>query len=64
MTPTGLKRIRRELALTQAELAALLGVGRVAVARWEAGARKISEPVARLIQRILAEARGKGKRKK
>ena len=61
MTPTGLKRIRRELGLTQRELAALLGVGRIAVARWETGARGISEPVARLVQRIRVEAKGKGK---
>lgn len=63
MTPAALKRIRRELGLTQQELAALVGVGRIAVARWETGARGISEPIARLVQRIRAEARGMRARK-
>lgn len=59
MTPARLKRIRRELGLTQEELAHRLGVRRVTVARWETGARGIAEPIARLVQRIAAEARGK-----
>lgn len=59
MTPAGLKRIRLQLGLTQAQLAKQLGVGQNAVARWETGTRGISEPIARLVQRIAAEARGK-----
>jgi DNA-binding transcriptional regulator YiaG len=59
MTPAGLKRIRRELGLTQEELAARLGVQRETVARWETGARGIAEPIARLVRRVAAEARGK-----
>jgi len=61
MTPTGLKRIRRELGLTQEQLARALGVDRVSVARWEGGTYRITEPMARLIQRIAAEAREKRK---
>ena len=64
MTPTALKRIRRELGLTQEALAERLGVIRVSVARWETGTRAIPEPTARLIQRIRAEARGGATRKK
>jgi DNA-binding transcriptional regulator YiaG len=41
MTPTALKSLRRTLALTQAQLAAALGVQLTTVARWEQGARKI-----------------------
>ena len=59
MTPEDLKRIRRQLGLTQKELAEKLGVTLVTVGRWEAGMRKISEPVARLVQRIAAEERKK-----
>jgi transcriptional regulator with XRE-family HTH domain len=62
MMPTQLKRIRRELGLTQKQLAERLGVIPVTVARWELGLRGISEPVARLIQRIRAEARGERRR--
>lgn len=64
MAPTKLKRIRKELGLTQAGLAKQLGVGQNAVARWETGARGISEPVARLVRRIRAEAREKRTKRK
>jgi len=59
MKPKDLKRIRQKLGLTQKELAENLGVALVTVGRWEAGMRKISEPVARLIERIAAEERKK-----
>lgn len=64
MTPTGLKRIRRELGLTQEALAEAVGVDRVTVARWETGLRGIPEPTARLIQRIRAEVRGEQRRRR
>lgn len=60
MTPTSLKRIRRELGLTQEALAAAVGVARETVARWETGVHGIPEPTVRLIRRIRAEGRGKG----
>jgi DNA-binding transcriptional regulator YiaG len=49
MTGKEFKQKRRTLALTQLQLAAELGVTVTAVARWERGERKISEPVARLL---------------
>ena len=61
MTPTELRRIRKALGLTQEGLAKALGVGQNAVARWETGARGISEPVARLVRLLHAGARGKAK---
>ncbi|MBI4638804.1 MAG: helix-turn-helix domain-containing protein [Candidatus Rokubacteria bacterium] len=54
MNADELKRIRFALGLTQAQLADLLGVRRVTVARWETGIRGISEPVARLVEHIRA----------
>lgn len=61
MTPTGLRRIRKALGLTQEKLAKVLGVTRLSVTRWETGTRSISGMAARLIQRIAAEAREKRK---
>jgi DNA-binding transcriptional regulator YiaG len=58
-----LKRLREELALTQAGLAQELGVHPMTVSKWETGVRGIPEPVARLVQRMRAEGRAK-KRKR
>ena len=41
MTPADLKTARERLALTQLQLAEALGVHRIAVVRWESGARKV-----------------------
>jgi transcriptional regulator with XRE-family HTH domain len=51
--------MRLALGLTQAELAAELGVARNTVARWEMGSRPISEPAARLLERLSKERRAK-----
>jgi DNA-binding transcriptional regulator YiaG len=49
VTGKAFKRKRGQLGLTQVQLATQLGVTVTAVARWERGERKISEPVARLL---------------
>lgn len=49
VTPEQLKRIRGRLKMTQAQLAAVLGVRLETVGRWEIGSRRISEPTARVI---------------
>lgn len=67
MTPQELRRIRKNLSLTQEQLAERLGVTRVTIARWETGARRIPELAARLVKRIETEIRakrGKPKRSK
>jgi transcriptional regulator with XRE-family HTH domain len=61
MTPKQVKRIRTRLGLTQTQLAEQLGVTQNTVARWEIGARGIPVPTAKLLQRLGAEARPKGK---
>jgi len=63
VTPQELKRIRASLGLTQAQFAKQVGVTQNTVARWETGIRGISEPAARLIERLLKERRPK-KRKR
>ncbi len=59
MTSAQLKRIRSELTLSQQRLADELGVHRVTVAKWEAGDRRIPNPVARLLQRMLLDAKSR-----
>ena len=49
MTGKGFKQKRGHLGLTQVQLAKRLGVTANAIARWERGERRISEPVARLL---------------
>jgi transcriptional regulator with XRE-family HTH domain len=63
VTSSQLRAIRQELALTQAALAEAIGVRPNTVARWERGVIGISEPTARLVEKIAAE-RGVAKRGK
>jgi DNA-binding transcriptional regulator YiaG len=58
MTPDEVKRIRKRLRLTQAELAKELGVTRVSVARWEVGIYAVPEMAARLLEHLVKERRG------
>lgn len=52
-----LRRLRTRAGLTQAALAARLGIKPNTVARWEQQVRSISEPMARLI-RMVVQSRG------
>jgi DNA-binding transcriptional regulator YiaG len=61
VTGRELHSIRQKLALTQAALAEAIGVTSNTVARWERGEMAISEPAARLLEK-LAEERKIGKR--
>jgi len=47
--------------MTQEELAEVLGVHSMTVSKWERGAQRIPEPVARLMHRLQAERRAKKK---
>jgi len=53
MEASELRRLRRRAGLTQAALAARLGIKPNTVARWEQQVRSISEPMARLIRIVL-----------
>jgi DNA-binding transcriptional regulator YiaG len=62
MNPEGLKAARRRLQMDQAQLATALGVAQSTVSRWESGTSGIPEPVARLVARLIQDARAKRKR--
>ena len=63
MTGRDLQKRRKALRLTQAELAAQLGVHWSTVARWEQGVRAIPEPVARLVKLLQQTQASKGVRR-
>jgi DNA-binding transcriptional regulator YiaG len=59
-----LRHHRARLGVTQAQLADRLGVTANALARWERGERRISEPVARLVTLLVSRTpKTKGKRR-
>jgi len=64
MTGQELKDLRRQMGLTQKELAEKIGVPWNTVARWEVGMRRIFEPVARLVHYLAKEVRAEQKRQK
>jgi DNA-binding transcriptional regulator YiaG len=55
MTGRELRSIRQKLALTQAALAEAIGVTSNTIARWERGEMAISEPAARLLEKLAEE---------
>lgn len=61
MKPGELKAIRKNLKLTQAQLAKALGVDRVTVARWETGLRKLPPMLTLAIKGFRSELRKRRK---
>jgi DNA-binding transcriptional regulator YiaG len=59
MQPEEFRQMRRQLGYTQAELAAALGTTQAAISRYEAGRRRIPQPVARLLDVIVAMRQGR-----
>jgi len=55
MTGVEIRALRGKLGWTQMALAEAIGVTSNTVARWERGEMAISEPAARLLQKIAAE---------
>jgi transcriptional regulator with XRE-family HTH domain len=63
MNGVKIRALREKLGWTQVALAEAIGVTSNTVARWERGEMAISEPTARLLQKIAAEKRSRiGKR--
>ena len=59
MTGVEIRALREKLGWTQVALADALGLTSNTVARWERGEMAISEPTARLLQKIAAEQRSR-----
>ena len=53
MTGAELRELRKELDMTQVQLADEIGVTSTAVALWERGERSISEPMAKLVRFLV-----------
>lgn len=51
-----LKLIRRQLGLTQAELAEKLGVTQAAIQKWESGVRHINGSARKLLANLVEKA--------
>ena len=63
MSGVEIRALREKLGWTQVALAEAVGVTSNTVARWERGEMTISEPAARLLQKIAAEEKSRtGKR--
>jgi len=63
MTGKQLRDIRKRLGWTQAQIAEAVGVTSNTVARWERDEVGIGEPIARLIQTVIAKGKKKSKKK-
>jgi DNA-binding transcriptional regulator YiaG len=69
MTAKQVRDARKSLDLTQDQFAALIGVSRNTIARWEMDdasdhARRVSTPMARLIERVVQEQQQARQRRK
>jgi transcriptional regulator with XRE-family HTH domain len=56
VTSAALRRLRRRLGLTQARLAAVVGVPANTIARWERGEMRMRPSMDRLVRLTIAEA--------
>ena len=61
MTSKEVRAIRLRLGLTQAELAAKVGVARNTVTRWELGLMGVRESAARLLQMLAKQSAPRGR---
>jgi len=64
VTGAELRQIRTQLGLTQAKLAALVGVAANTIARQERGEMGIKEPLARLLRLLVTHQRRRAPRPK
>lgn len=52
MTPAALRKLRKRLKFSQAEMAEELGVNQTTIHRWERGERPITGPARRLLEQM------------
>jgi DNA-binding transcriptional regulator YiaG len=62
MTPTQLRRLRKDLGFTQAKLAEFLGVHAVTVRKWEAGLQGMNTATSRLLRLLALQSKQQQKR--
>lgn len=60
-TPKEIKALRRELGLTQQQLAARLGTHQVTIARWESGFYEPTQAYRRLLGMVAEQAEPRAK---
>jgi DNA-binding transcriptional regulator YiaG len=58
VTPDTVRKLRKRLGLTQSSFAALLGVHKITIAKWEAGTKGMSATTERLMQVIARQGAG------
>ena len=58
MTPGAVRTLRKRLGLTQSRFAALLGVHKITIAKWEAGTKGMSATTERLLRVIAQQGPG------
>ena len=63
MTKHEVRRVRKALGFSQSKFAALLGVRKLTVLRWEAGHFPVSGPAERLIRLLDKHRKAPAKRK-
>lgn len=55
LTPTSIRRFRKERGLSQQELATILNVGMITVSRWERGKTKPDGTVAAILTTLISD---------
>jgi DNA-binding transcriptional regulator YiaG len=58
VTPDTVRKLRKRLGLTQSSFAALLGVHKITVAKWESGMKGMSATTERLLRIIAQQGAG------
>jgi len=63
VTPTALRRLRKQLGLTQSRFAALVGVHLVTVKKWETGTLGMKPTTEKLIRLLVDQERQRARKR-